>query len=593
MMKQFWSTVLGSFVGMWIALMLFSVFSIVMGIAFLGSMSDFGSSNVNKSAIEDQSVLHLNLYGYIDERSTDKTKIMSFLNDEPMPNSLTDILNAIEVASTDNRIKGIYIECNGSTAGVTTLHEIRNALLKFKKDSNKFIYAYGDEIAEGDYYVASVADSIFINKIGTVDLHGIGGYNLFFKKLLDKLGIEMQVIKVGTFKSAVEPYILTEMSEANRLQTEHFLNNIWGEMCQGISQSRNINVDKINMLADSITWLQNTEYILANKLADEACYRNEFEQRLKAALFGDANSDKEICLVEPYELTAEKISSDNSNKIALIYAVGEIDGSTDSGIISSELTEKILKIANEENIKGVVLRINSPGGSAFGAEQIWAALEEVKKAGKPFAASMGDMAAPGGYYIACGADRIFAEPTTLTGSIGVFGVIPCIETLVEDKIGITQSIVKTNANTEFPLLSKKMTPMQRASMQRMVNETYELFVARCATGRNTTCDSIKSIAEGRVWDGISAKEIGLIDEFGNTQAAIEWVANQAGISDYDIVAAPDENFKLSDYVFQYMEIKAEQRLESEANPLYKYHKEIAGILSRDPIQCLMEPIEIR
>ena len=207
------------------------------------------------------------------------------------------------------------------------------------------------------------------------------------------------------------------------------------------------------------------------------------------------------------------------------------------------------------------------------SEETGVPLEEVKKAGKPLAASMGDMAASGGYYIACGADRIFAEPTTLTGSIGVFGVIPCIETLVEDKIGITQSIVKTNENTEFPLISKKMTPMQRASMQRMVNETYELFVARCATGRHTTCDSIKSIAEGRVWDGISAKEIGLVDEFGNTQAAIKWVANQAGISDYDIITGPDENFKLSNYIFQYMETRVENRLESEANPLYKYHKE--------------------
>lgn len=592
-MKQFWSTVLGSFVGMWIALMLFTVFSIVMGIAFLGSMSDFGSNNASKSVIEDQSVLHLNLYGSIDERSTDNAKIMAFLNDMPTPNSLTDILNAIEVASTDNRIKGIFIECNGTTAGMASLHEIRNALLKFKKDSNKFIYAYGDNIAEADYYVASAADSIYINKIGVVDIHGIGGYNLFFKKLLDKLGIEMQVIRVGTFKSAVEPYILTEMSEANRLQTEHYLNNIWGVLCQGISESRNISIDKINMLADSITWLQNTEYILANRLADEACYKNEFEKRLKAALYGDENGDKEICFVEPYELATGSITTGNTDKIAVIYAVGEIDGSTDSGIISSELSEKILEIANDEDIKGVVLRINSPGGSAFGAEQIWAALEEVKKAGKPLAASMGDMAASGGYYIACGADRIFAEPTTLTGSIGVFGVIPCIETLVEDKIGITQSIVKTNENTEFPLISQKMTPMQRASMQRMVNETYELFVARCATGRHTTCDSIKSIAEGRVWDGISAKEIGLVDEFGNTQAAIKWVANQAGISDYDIITGPDENFKLSNYIFQYMETRVENRLESEANPLYKYHKEITKILSRDPIQCLMEPLEIR
>lgn len=592
-MKQFWSTVLGSFVGMWIALMLFTIFSIVMGIALIGSMSNFSGGSTTKPVIEDQSVLHINLYGSIEERNTDKTRIMAFLNDESMPNSLTDILHSIKVASTDDRIKGIYIECNGSLAGLTTLHEIRNALLKFKKDSNKFIYAYGDNIAEGDYYVASVADSIFINKIGVVDLHGIGGYNLFFKKLLDKLGIEMQVIRVGTFKSAVEPYILTEMSEANRLQTEHYLNNIWGELCRGISESRNIGIDKINMLADSITWLQNTEYILANNLADESCYRNEFEQRLKVAIYGNENNDKEICLVEPYELAAESASTGNNDKIALIYAVGEIDGSNDSGIISSELSENILDIAEDEDIKGVVLRINSPGGSAFGSEQIWAALEEVKKAGKPFAVSMGDMAASGGYYIACGADRIFAEPTTFTGSIGVFGVIPCIETFVEDKIGITQSVVKTNANTEFPLMSKKMTPMQRASMQRMVNETYELFVARCAAGRHTTCDSIKRIAEGRVWDGISAKKIGLVDEFGDTQAAINWVAEQAEINNYDIITSPNETFKLSSYIFQYMEARVEHRLELEANPFYKYHKEITNILSREPIQCLMEPIEIR
>ena len=304
---------------------------------------------------------------------------------------------------------------------------------------------------------------------------------------------------------------------------------------------------------------------------------------MKLAVHGD--TDTEVNFVSPADLVNEGIEDGGNSKIAVIYAVGEIDGSGD-GINSAKLSQTILDLADDDDVKGVVLRVNSPGGSAYGSEQIWYALEQIKAAGKPLAVSMGDMAASGGYYISCGANRIFAEPTTLTGSIGVFGVLPCAQELFEDKIGINIDVVKTNENADFPMLTKRMTPAQAAAMQRMVNHTYELFVSRCANGRNMPADSIKAIAEGRVWAGINAMEIGLIDEYGNLDDAISWVASEAGLTDYGISYAPDQEDLFSKYFSKYVSMKTEEKLKAEIGPLYKCHKELTRILSRDNILCL-------
>ena len=582
-MKQFWNIVLGSFVGVWIALMLFSLLSFFMSFTFMGAMSLLGKSST--ASITENTVLKLDLGCTVDELPQEEDWI-SLLSDESNTTlGLNEILHSIEVAKNDDRIVGIYLECNGMAAGTSSLYEIRNALSEFKNESGKFIYAYGDNIAQSDYYLASVADSIFINTIGTIDLRGMAVDIPFYKNLLDKLGIEMQIVRVGTFKSAVEPYILTEISEANRLQYKTFIDNIWGKIVSAISESRQIPETRLNEMTDSIVFLQETDYLVDNHLADCACYKNEFDNRLKMLVNGDTSTD--INFVSPTDLVNEGVQNNGSDKIAVVYAVGEIyDAPTYNGINSAELSETIIDLADDEDVKGVVLRVNSPGGSAYGSEQIWNALQKVKEAGKPFAVSMSDMAASGGYYISCGGDRIFAEPLTLTGSIGVFGMIPCIKELLEDKVGVTHSTVATNANSAFPMISEKMTPAQAASMQRMVNSTYELFVKRCAEGRNIPADSIKAIAEGRVWDGISAMQIGLIDEFGNLEDAIEWVATTAGISDYGIIIAPEEEDFFTKYFSQHISQSVEEKLRQEMGPMYEYHDEVKRILSRNHILSL-------
>lgn len=589
-MKQFWNIVLGSFVGVWIALMLFSIISFFMSFAFMGAMSMLGKTS--SASITDNSVLKLDLNCIVNERYTEDDFMSIFLDSETSTVGLDEILLAIDAAKDDERIKGIYIECNGISAGTASLYEIRNALTNFKNESGKFIYAYGDNIPQADYYLASVADSIFVNTIGSIDLRGLAVSIPFYKKLLDKIGVEMQIVRVGTFKSAVEPYILTEISEANKLQYETFISSIWGNMVNDISNSRGIEPTRLNEMTDSIVFLQETKYLLANNLVDAACYKHEFDDRLKLAVLGD--TETEINFVSPTDVAnAQKASNGNGN-IAIVYAVGEIYDSGDDGINSAELSKTILEIANDDDVDGVVLRVNSPGGSAYGSEQIWDALQKVKDAGKPLAVSMGDMAASGGYYISCGADRIFAEPLTLTGSIGVFGMIPCIKELYEEKLGINQSVVKTNSNSEFPMLTERMTPAQQASMQRMVNNTYELFVSRCAEGRNMPSDSIKAIAEGRVWDGISAKNIGLVDEFGNLEDATKWVAEQAGIDDdYNIIIAPEQKDFFTKYISKHISQSIEGKLQEEMGPMYQYRNTIKHITSRDQILCLTPEVVIK
>lgn len=561
-----------------------------MSFAFMGAMSMLGKTS--SASITDNSVLKLDLNCIVNERYTEDDFMSIFLDSETSTVGLDEILLAIDAAKDDERIKGIYIECNGISAGTASLYEIRNALTNFKNESGKFIYAYGDNIPQADYYLASVADSIFVNTIGSIDLRGLAVSIPFYKKLLDKIGVEMQIVRVGTFKSAVEPYILTEISEANKLQYETFISSIWGNMVNDISNSRGIEPTRLNEMTDSIVFLQETKYLLANNLVDAACYKHEFDDRLKLAVLGD--TETEINFVSPTDVAnAQKASNGNGN-IAIVYAVGEIYDSGDDGINSAELSKTILEIANDDDVDGVVLRVNSPGGSAYGSEQIWDALQKVKDAGKPLAVSMGDMAASGGYYISCGADRIFAEPLTLTGSIGVFGMIPCIKELYEEKLGINQSVVKTNSNSEFPMLTERMTPAQQASMQRMVNNTYELFVSRCAEGRNMPSDSIKAIAEGRVWDGISAKNIGLVDEFGNLEDATKWVAEQAGIDDdYNIIIAPEQKDFFTKYISKHISQSIEGKLQEEMGPMYQYRNAIKHITSRDQILCLTPEVVIK
>ena len=596
MMKKFILIVCGSFVGAFLAFLFFMFAAMIMSIGIMGSMGSGSSKKLVN--VTKHSILKLDL-GNISERGgNDPIDMLSMLQGDGMPSStgLNTMVSAIKNAADDKNIDGIYIECNGVSAAPATLERLHRALKEFKK-SGKWIAAYGYEgINQADYYLASVADSIYLNPVGAVDLHGMASMTPYMKKALDKLGVEMQVIRVGSFKSAVEPYMLEDMSDANRLQQEHYLGVLWDEIRNSIAADRKLAPEALSSLCDSLIMTFDAKRLVTEKLVDKLVYRTEMDNILKART--QVKEDEELNFVSPDDLADDLEAPVSGDHIAVVYAVGEIDGSpsmgsTEEGINTKDLSETINELMKDDNVKGMVLRVNSPGGSAFGSEQLWKAIEDFKAAGKPVAVSMGDYAASGGYYISCGAGRIFAERTTITGSIGIFGMIPCASELIENKLGVHMASVKTNENADMSPLYKKLTPSQTAALQNMINEGYELFTTRCANGRHVTQDSIKQIAEGRVWDGVTAKQIGLVDEFGGIEEAIAWVAKQAKLGeDYKTQNYPAIEDPFLSMLEKYGAKRYEARLQGEMGVLYDWHKQLQRILGRDQILCLMPESEI-
>ncbi len=599
MMKKFILIVCGSFVGAFLAFMFFMIAAMMMSFAIMGSMGSIAGGKKSVS-VSKHSILKFDLGTTISERGgNDALDMMSLLQGDGMPSSLglNTIVSAIENAASNDKVDGIYIECNGVSAAPATLKTIRRALKEFKK-SGKWIAAYGYEgINQADYYLASTADSIFINPVGAVDLHGMASVTPYLKKLLDKVGVEMQVVRVGTFKSAVEPYMLEDMSDANRLQQEQYLGTIWKEMLDSIAADRKVQYNALNSLCDSVILTMAPNDLIKNKLVDKLVYKNEMENILRARTQVDKKDD--LNFVSPDDLASSLEDIATGDHIAVVYAVGEIDGSgsigsTEEGINSEKLSKTIHELMDDDKVKGMVLRVNSPGGSAFGSEQIWKAVMDFKAAGKPVAVSMGDYAASGGYYISCCADRIFAERTTITGSIGIFGVIPCPHDLIENKLGVHMASVKTNENADMGAMGFKLTDTQRAALQNMVNQGYELFTKRCADGRHVSQDSIKTIAEGRVWDAITAKKIGLVDDFGGIREAVAWVANKAKMGkDYKTQNYPALEDPFMSMLDKYMVSRYESRLQGEMGLLYDWHKQLQRIMGRDHILCLMPEVEIK
>ncbi len=599
MMKKFILIVCGSFVGAFLAFLFFMVASMIMSFAIMGSM---GMNSKKKTvSVSKHSILKLDLGTTISERGgQNPIDMMSLLQGEGMPQDLglNTVVSAIENAATDKNIDGIYIECNGVSAAPATLKTMRRALKEFKK-SGKWIAAYGHEgINQADYYLASVADSIYLNPVGALDLHGLASVTPYMKKLLDKVGVEMQVVRVGTFKSAVEPYMLEDISDANRLQQEHYLGAIWKEMIDSIAADRKLQSAALNTLCDSMIITMEPQRVIQYKLIDKLAYRTEMDDILRART--QVEKGKDLNFVSPNDMASSLEDAVAGDHIAVVYAVGEIDGAGgmmsagEEGIDSEKLSKTIHDLMEDDNVKGMVFRVNSPGGSAFGSEQIWKAVMDFKASGKPVAVSMGDYAASGGYYISCCADRIFAERTTITGSIGIFGVIPCPHDLIENKLGVHMASVKTNENADLGAMGLKLTPAQRAGLQNMVNQGYELFTKRCADGRHVTQDSIKKIAEGRVWDGMTAKQIGLVDDFGGIREAVAWVANKAKMGkDYKTQNYPTQSDKLMEMLDKYMVSRYEARLRGEMGLLYDWHKQLQRIMGRDQVLCLMPEGEIR
>lgn len=584
-MKQFFTAFLGSMAALWVTIILSSILSIVMTIvmfAGLGSMSP-------SVDVKEHTVLHIDLSGTLTER-TQPTKLMDQIYDDDTENiPLNDLLKAIKNAATDSHIDGIYLDCNGVSTGLASANAVVNALNEFKK-SGKWIVAYSDNYSQADYFLACTADSILLNPVGFVDIHGISATTLFFKDLLDKIGVEMQIIKVGTFKSAVEPFMLSEMSDANRLQQEVYLNNIWEYMSSQISEMRGVEKAEINQWADSMISTQDPQSYISRKVVDGLCYRHSVDSLLSQYTGREIDKLRFITPVDYCASLKDKNSSDNN--IAILYAEGDIVDSGDEGIIGEEMAPLILELSNDDDIDAMVLRVNSGGGSAFASEQIWEALEQFKAKGKKVYVSMGDYAASGGYYISCGADRIYAEPLTLTGSIGIFGMIPCTQGLMKNHLGINLGTVATNQNSQISIL-EPMTPAQRNSMQSMINRGYETFVGRCAGGRNMPVDSIKAIAEGRVWDGMEALKLNLVDRLGGLDMAIADLAEDLGYEDYNIVEYPDVK---ADWIDELLGLKTqikERALKEEFGNMLPYYIEGKQLLKSEPIQCRMQPVVLK
>ena len=459
--------------------------------------------------------------------------------------SLRGYLNAIEAAKKDPNITGIYLNTDGMAGAPATYEALRNALANFKQ-AGKWIISYNDSYTVGQYYVASVADSIYVNTIGAISFDGMSNVLTYPKNLLDKLGIEMQIFRVGSFKSAVEPYMVDHISEANYLQTQTYLKNIWDVMVGEIAASRNMSVEALDSLANQAVSYMIPEEIATTGLVDGMLYKTDVEQIVLNKI-GQSKLDGHLVSAKQIAMNVSKAQPLATDKVAILYASGEIateaDGA-DDGIYYNTFIKNVRAIAADDHIKAVVLRVNSPGGSAFASEQIWKALEDLK-AKKPLVVSMGDYAASGGYYISCNANYIIAEPNTLTGSIGVFGMIPNMSGLVSDKLGVNFEEVKTH---EFGTLHtmRAATDAEKAKVQRGVEFTYDLFTKRCAEGRGMEQDSIKAIAGGRVWTGSDAIKIGLVDELGGIDAAFAKAAELAGLTEgsYGRAVYPFEKSKM-------------------------------------------------
>lgn len=497
------------------------------------------SSSESETQVRKNSVMMLDLNGTLAERSQENP-LDILMKDDYKTYGLDDVLSSIRKAKENENIKGIYIQANSLSAGYASLEEIRHALKDFK-ESGKFIVAYGDSYTQSLYYLSSIADKVMLNPQGMLEWRGLAATPMFFKDLLEKIGVEMQVFKVGTYKSAVEPFIATEMSPANREQVNVYLSSVWGQITGDIAESRNLSVEALNKEADRMLMFYPAEESVKNGLVDTLIYKNDVRDYLKTLVGIDKDDDMPVLGIQDMVNVKKNVPKDKSgNVIAVYYAYGEIDGdssaSTEEGINSEKVIRDLRKLKDDENVKAVVLRVNSPGGSAYGSEQIWYAVEQLKKE-KPVIVSMGDYAASGGYYIACNADTIVAEPTTLTGSIGIFGMMPNAKGLTE-KLGLNFDIVKTNPYADFGNLTRPMNDGEKGLMQMYVNNGYKLFLTRCSDGRGISMEELDKIAQGRVWTGSTAKELGLVDELGGLDKALEIAVAKAGVDTYTVMNYP-------------------------------------------------------
>lgn len=533
-MKIMWATVVGLFV--------FTIITSVLSVFALVGVAAVGSS---KTEVKPNTVYHLVLNGTITDRVVENP--LAMLSEEMNTGlGLEDILASIEKAEKNENIKGIYLDIKSIETSYATIQEMRDALEEFKK-SGKFVVAYADNYTTGLYYLASAADKIYMNTQGVIDWRGMSGQAVFFKDLLDKLGVRMQIFKVGTYKSAVEPFTAMEMSDANREQTMCYINSIWNNILDDISVARNISKEQLLAYADNGQLLVETDESVKAGMVDSVLYKNDMDQVLASMMqLEEGKKPVKLSHTKMLEVTDTDIMALAADKIAVYYAEGDIVDEGKKGIVSGTVAKDLRKLREDDNVKAVVLRVNSGGGSAFGSEQMWYEIEQLR-AVKPVVVSMGDYAASGGYYISCAANYIIAQPATLTGSIGIFGMIPEFEKLAK-RIGVTMETVSTNKLGGMDNFVKPMNNDTKAIMQRTINDGYELFVKRCADGRGMSTDAIKAIAEGRVWTGEDAVEIGLVDALGGIDEAIAKAKELAGAEDAVVATYPEKKSIFEEYI---------------------------------------------
>lgn len=587
-MKDFLKYTLASIVGLLACTIIVSIISIiaVVGIA---------ASSETATVVNENSIFKLNLKGEVTERMIDNP-FAALMNEEQTALGLNDILTSIQKAADNEFIKGIYLEAGGIVADPACTDEIRNALLRFK-ETGKFVVAYGGSYTESDYYICSVADKVILNPQGMVDWHGVASQTIYFKDLLAQLGIEMEVFKVGTYKSAVEPYTSTKMSEENREQITAYTSSIWNNMVKGVSESRGITPEKLNECADRYMAFASPEETLSEGLVDTLLYMDETKDYLKQLMNIDEDESLNVLSLNEVKNIQKNVPLDKSgNIIAMYYAEGQIVDAPSTGmnttpeIVGEKMCTDLRKLRDDETVKAVVLRVNSPGGSAFASEQIWNEVVKLKEK-KPVIVSMGGYAASGGYYISCAADTIIAQPSTLTGSIGIFGMFPNPHKLITDKLKLNVETVKSNKHADFGSMARPFSADERTIMQGYINRGYALFTKRCADGRQMSIADIEAIAQGRVWTGEMAKELGLVDMLGDIELAKTIAAEKAGIESYTLISYPKEAGAFDMFLNQAKESYIETRISKVAGQFKHELNLIYNLEQMNSLQARM-PFEV-
>lgn len=588
-MKSFIKYTMATVVGIFLTMMLFTIISII---SLAGMMATEGMS----APIKEKSILRLDLSGTLAERS-ESNPFAVLMGEENTALSLEDALLALDKAAKNENIIGVYLEGGSMGANPGMAQELRQALVEFK-ESGKWVVAYGDSYGRTAYYLSSVADSVLLNPEGNVDFGGMASQIMFYKDVMEKVGVKMQVFKVGTYKSAVEPFICTEMSPANREQVTSYLFSIWTNMLKDVAASRNMEVGKLNSLADSLTMISEASVALNGGLVDKLCYMDEVKAILREKSGLEDEDDGLVFASVADVAKSETLDEKVDEQVAVYYAYGEIVQSQGTGLGMSQehqiVGEKMIKdlqdLREDDDVKAVVIRVNSPGGSAFASEQIWREVCLLKEK-KPVVVSMGGMAASGGYYISCAANRIFAEPTTLTGSIGIFGMIPDVSELMTEKIGLKFDVVKTNEMSDIGTMARPFNEAESAQMQKMINRGYDLFTKRVADGRGMAQDSVKLIAEGRVWTGEQGLNIGLVDELGNLDDAVAHAAELAKVEKFRSVPYPGADNPFEQLLNQTKGGYLDSELRELLGEGYAVYSLVRNVKDADRIQARM-PFEM-